>query len=139
MRQNAMFTKIVCGITAYAFMLAVLPRPVRAAGLAPESFDQMYSLAQQGNVEALRASVYRGLNIDSLNRDGNTGLCVAAMRGDAYTYNAFRAAGANPHHPCVQRVSNYEGFVNNSRAVPVDATSRDAYGALGKEEYNRDR
>ncbi len=135
MRQNAMFTKIVCGITAYAFMLAVLPRPVRAAGLAPESFDQMYSLAQQGNVEALRASVYRGLNIDSLNRDGNTGLCVAAMRGDAYTYNAFRAAGANPHHPCVQRVSNYEGFVNNSRAVPVDATSRDAYGALGKEEY----
>ena len=135
MRQNALFSKIVCGITAYAFMLAVLPRPVLAAGLAPESFDQMYSLARQGNVEALRASVYRGLNIDSLNRDGNTGLCVAAMRGDAYTYNAFRAAGANPHHPCVQRVSNYEGFVNNSRAVPVDATSRDAYGALGKEEY----
>ena len=135
MRQNALLTKMICSITAYAFMLAVLPRPVQARGLAPLSFERMYALAQQGNVEALRASVYRGLNIDTVDSHGNTGLCIAALRGDSYTYNAFRAAGANPHHPCVQNVSDYEDFVNSSRAVPINATSRDAYSALGKEEY----
>lgn len=135
MLKNTFWSKSVCLLTAYAVAFAAIPRYAHAWGLAPESFDRMYQLAQQGNVEALRASVYRGLNIDSVNRDGDSGLCVAAKRRDAYTYNAFRAAGANPHHPCVQRIKGYESFVENSQAVPVTATARAAYGAMGKETY----
>lgn len=135
MLKNTFWSKSVCLLTAYAVAFAAIPRYAHAWGLAPESFDRMYQLAQQGNVEALRASVYRGLNIDSVNRDGDSGLCVAAKRRDAYTYNAFRAAGANPHHPCVQRINGYESFVENSQAVPVTATARAAYGAMGKETY----
>ena len=135
MLKNTFWNKSVCLLTAYAVAFAAIPRYAHAWGLAPESFDRMYQLAQQGNVEALRASVYRGLDINAVNRDGDSGLCVAAKRRDAYTYNAFRAAGANPHHPCVQRINGYESFVENSQAVPVTATARAAYGAMGKETY----
>ncbi|MBP1532402.1 MAG: hypothetical protein ILA52_02775, partial [Alphaproteobacteria bacterium] len=104
-------------------------------GLPPQSFSKMYALAKSGEVEALRASVFRGLNIDSVNQNGDTGLCVAAQRHDAYAYNSFRAAGANPRHPCTQKISDYEEFVNSYRTVSMEASPREAYGALGKEEY----
>ena len=100
MFKNTLFIKLVCGVTIYSFSLAMIPQNVKAWGLPPESFNKMYSLAQRGDVESLRASVYRGLNIDSVNRNGDTGLCIAAKRRDTYTYNAFRASGANPRHPC---------------------------------------
>ena len=135
MFKNALFIKLVCGVTIYSFSLAMIPQNVKAWGLPPESFNKMYSLAQRGDVEALRASVYRGLNIDSVNRNGDTGLCIAAKRRDTYTYNAFRASGANPRHPCTQRIVGYDDFVQRSSAVPMAANSREAYSALGHEKY----
>ena len=135
MFKNALFIKLVCGVTIYSFSLAMIPQNVKAWGLPPESFNKMYSLAQRGDVEALRASVYRGLNIDSVNRNGDTGLCIAAKRRDTYTYNAFRASGANPRHPCTQRIVGYDDFVQRSSAVPMAANSREAYSAMGREQY----
>ncbi len=135
MFRNALFVKTICGITTYSFLLSTIPSEASAWGLPPESFNKMYSLAQKGDVEALRASVYRGLNIDAVNRSGDTGLCVAAKRRDTYTYNAFRAAGANPRHPCTQRIIGYDNFVERSSAVPMTANSREAYSALGREKY----
>jgi hypothetical protein len=135
MFRNALFVKTICGITIYSFLLSTIPSEASAWGLPPESFNKMYSLAQKGDVEALRASVYRGLNIDAVNRSGDTGLCVAAKRRDTYTYNAFRAAGANPRHPCTQRIIGYDNFVERSSAVPMTANSREAYSALGREKY----
>lgn len=135
MFKNTLFIKLVCGVTIYSFSLAMIPQNVKAWGLPPESFNKMYSLAQRGDVEALRASVYRGLNIDSVNRNGDTGLCIAAKRRDTYTYNAFRASGANPRHPCTQRIVGYDDFVQRSSAVPMTANSREAYSAMGREQY----
>lgn len=137
MLKNSSLTKIICLTTATSFSLAVLlPYQAKAYPLAPLSFRQMYSLAQNGEVEALRASVRRGMNIDVVNSNGDTGLCIAAKRRDSYTYNAFRAAGANPHHPCIQNVDDYEEFVNSSNAVPVTAVPREAYGKIGHESYS---
>ncbi len=135
MFKNTLFIKLVCGVTIYSFSLAMIPQNVKAWGLPPESFNKMYSLAQRGDVESLRASVYRGLNIDSVNRNGDTGLCIAAKRRDTYTYNAFRASGANPRHPCTQRIVGYDDFVQRSSAVPMTANSREAYSAMGREQY----
>lgn len=135
MLKNSLFAKTVYGISIYSFVFALLPQNAKAWGLAPESFNRMYSMAHNGEVEGLRASVYRGLNIDSVNSRGDTGLCVAARRHDIRAYNAFRASGANPRHPCTQRIYDYEEFVSNSNAVPFVANSREAYSALGKEEY----
>ncbi len=135
MFKNTLFSKAVGILTLYAFSSAVLPHPARAErGLAPISFDEMYSLAQNGEVEALRASVYRGLNIDSVNSAGDTGLCIAARRHDVYTYNSFRAAGANPRHPCTQKISDYNNFLEKSQVVGLDGTSREALSAMGNKE-----
>lgn len=137
MQKNASFNKFICFTTAISFSFAVmLPYTAKANNLAPLSFKKMYSLAQNGDVEALRASVRRGMNIDVVTPDGDTGLCIAAKRHDAYTYNTFRAAGANPHHPCIQNIDDYEEFVNSSKAVPVTAVPREAYGRIGAESYS---
>lgn len=136
MFKSTPFKNVICITTLFSFALTILPHRAAAYNLAPESFSDMYRLAQSGDVESLRASVFRGLNIDSLNGNGDTGLCVAAKRHDAYAYNAFRAAGANPHHPCVQNIPDYEEFVNSSRAAPVTETPRAAYGRMGKEAYS---
>jgi len=126
---------MLCLTTIISFSAAIFPQKIYAGTLTPLSFSQMYNLAQAGDVEALRASVRRGMNIDSLNTDGNTGLCLAAQNRDAYTYNAFRAAGANPRHPCTQRISDYENFINSSKAVSLQSSARDAYGTMGKEHF----
>ena len=138
MLKSALLKKTICMTTIFSFAFANLPGSASAYSyrLTPESFEEMYSLAQRGRVEALRASVNRGLNIDAMNADGDTGLCVAAHRRDSYTYNAFRAAGANPHHPCTQNIDNYSGFIASSNAVSEDSTPRAAYGAIGKEKYS---
>jgi len=103
-----------------------------AAGLAPEDFDKMYSLAHNGEVYALRGSVQRGLNIDSLDRYGNTGLCVSIYRKDQRAYNTFRAAGANPRHPCTQNIppEQYRSFMSSPRVVAVNETPRMAYNVI---------
>lgn len=138
MLKNAIFKKTICATTIFSFAMTGIVRTANAYGyrLTPESFEKMYSLAQNGRVESLRASINRGLNIDAMNENGDTGLCVAARRHDIYTYNAFRAAGANPRHPCTQNISNYNSFVTSSRAVPVTSTPRAAYGYIGKEKYS---
>ena len=135
MFDNSIISKTICVSVMGSVMLSCLPARVEAQMLVPESFSRMYSLAQQGNVEALRGSVHRGMNIDVMDENGDTGLCIAAKRRDAYTYNAFRAAGANPRHPCTQNVSGYESFVNSSGVVSVNSTARAAYGKMGKESY----
>ena len=135
MFNNKIILKTVGLLSLASFSLAIATPEVEAYNLSPLSFNKMYNLAQNGEVEALRASVRRGMNIDSINQNGDTGLCVAAQNRDAYTYNAFRAAGANPRHPCVQKIKYYEDFVNNSKAVSVTATPREAYGTMGKEKY----
>ncbi|MBQ8481155.1 MAG: hypothetical protein IJ532_01315 [Alphaproteobacteria bacterium] len=138
MLKSALLKKTVCITTIFSFALANLPRIANAYGyrLTPESFEEMYALAQNGRVEALRSSINRGLNIDVMNSNGDTGLCVAARRHDSYTYNSFRAAGANPRHPCTQNIEDYDNFINSSRAVPVTSTPRAAYGYIGKENYS---
>lgn len=103
-----------------------------AAGLAPEDFNKMYALAHNGEVYALRGSVQRGLNIDSLDKYGNTGLCVSIYRNDQRAYNTFRAAGANPRHPCTQNIptARYESFMSSSRVVAVNETPRQAFNVI---------
>ena len=135
MLKNTLFSKAVGVVTLYAFTSAVLPHSAYAGrGLAPLSFNEMYSLAENGKVETLRASVYRGLNIDAVNSDGDTGLCVAARRHDVYTYNALRASGANPRHPCTQKISGYETFLEKTDVVGLKGNSREALSAMGNKE-----
>ena len=125
--------KAIVFVTIYAFLLATLPA---YAYLPPISNAQMYTLATQGNVPALRAAVQRGLNIDTLDRYGNTALCHAILQRNYTAYNALRAAGANPYHPCVRNLRNgyYDSFLSSKRVAPTTANSREAYAYIGDDD-----
>ena len=126
--------KVIYFVTVYAFLFASLPAQ---AYLPPISNAQMYTLATQGNVRALRAAMQRGLNIDTLDRYGNTALCHAIIQRNYTAYNTLRAAGANPYHPCVRnlREGYYDFFLASKRVVPTTANSREAYAYMGEEEF----
>ena len=118
----------------YSFLLFAFPAK---ATLPPLSNAQIYTLASRGNVYALRAAVQRGLNIDSIDRRGNTALCHSIIQRNYTAYNALRAAGANPNHPCMQRIipQNRESFLSSKRVVPTTANSRQAFSYVGDEEF----
>ena len=125
MFKNTLFTKVVCLTTMCAFTFAIAPKPATAQmRLSPISFNEMYELAHDGDVESLRAAIYRGMNIDSTNSRGDTGLCMAARRRDVHAYNSFIVAGANPRHQCTQNVSGYSSFVSRSDVIGGGANSQ---------------
>lgn len=97
----------------------------------------MYSLASQGQVRALRGAVQRGLNIDVMDRNGNTGLCHSIWKRNYTAYNAFQASGANPRHPCIQKIptDRYDSFMSSWRVSDVKATSREAYNYFNEGEF----
>ena len=106
-----------------------------AASLSPLDFNHMYALAAQGNKGALSAAQNRGLNIDAVNSEGDTGLCVAARFHNATAYSSFRSAGANPNHPCTWDIPDYKSFVY-SYAVQKQATWYDS-GYVETASYER--
>ena len=94
-------------------VLTILFSPCAEAylqSLPPESFRDMYWMAAKGDVSALNSARARGLNIDSVNSNGDTGLCLAARYRNQTAYRSFLRAGANPSHPCTWNVSGYEDF-----------------------------
>ncbi|MBR2299873.1 MAG: hypothetical protein IJ870_04795 [Alphaproteobacteria bacterium] len=87
--------------------------------LSPESFRALYALAQRGDVSAINAARSRGLNIDSVNSSGDTGLCVAARNRDRRAYKSFLQSGANPSHPCTWEINGYREFMQSVVINPV--------------------
>lgn len=88
--------------------------------LSPQDFNKMYYLAQNGKVGILREAVNRGLNIDAVNPNGDTGLCIAVKRKDYVAYNTFRMSGANPRHRCTYAMyDQYQEFLEDSDAARV--------------------
>ena len=66
----------------------------------------------------MRDAVNRGLDIDSVNLNGDTGLCIAVKRNDYVAYNSFRMSGANPRHACTYRIlEEYREFLASNRAA----------------------
>ncbi len=89
--------------------------------LSPRDFNKMYYLASKGKVGILREAVNRGLNIDAVNPNGDTGLCIAIKRKDYIAYNSFRMSGANPRHGCTYEISQqYREFLQGSKAAQAD-------------------
>lgn len=134
-KKPSIFRILVTFVTIYSFLLVATPAQ---AYLAPISNAQMYALAVQGNVPALRAAVQRGLNIDSLDRNGDTALCYAVRQRNYTAYNTLRAAGANPNPPCMQQIiaQNRDSFLASRRIVPTTANSRQAYAYLGDDDLS---
>jgi hypothetical protein len=97
-------------------VLCVLPAAANAQKLPPASFNDMYVAASQGKIGILKDAVYRGMDINAVNENGDTGLCMAIRRWDYRAYNSFRAAGAAPQTYCTGTIprEQYEDFMSSS-------------------------
>lgn len=131
------FNKIVSTITLLSFYYASVPIKNARANLPPLNLSQMYDKAARGEVYTLRAAVQRGMNIDTIDRNGNTGLCHAIRRNNKVAYNAFRSAGANPRHSCTQNIPSdqYQAFMDSSGVVAETSSPRAAYSYFNRGEY----
>ena len=97
--------------------------------LSPQYFEQMYAMASRGNVSGLNNARSRGLNIDSVNSNGDTGLCAAARRRDRTAFRSFLQAGANSHHPCTWEVDGYQSFMQSATRTPQTNWDTAIWGA----------
>ena len=87
--------------------------------LAPQNFNALYALASRGDVSAINNARSRGLNIDSVNADGDTGLCVAAKLRNRTAFRSFLQSGANPSHPCTWNINGYQSFMQSAVQTPA--------------------
>ena len=98
-----------------------------AAMLSPDNFNKMYYVASQGRVDILRQAINRGLDIDSVNAVGDTGLCIAIKRKNQVAFNSFRMVGANTRHPCTYRISEeYRAFLNSGTTATATTAAPEA-------------
>lgn len=98
-------------LTTTAF--SVLSASAANAYLSPLSFNEMYAHASQGNLQVLNNAVLRGMNINAVNRDGDTGICVAVRRNDHTAFETFRKAGAQTYPRCLNNINGkqYKKFM----------------------------
>jgi len=87
--------------------------------LSPQSFNALYNLAANGDVSAINNARSRGLDIDSVNANGDTGLCVAAKRKNKKAFKSFLQSGANPSHRCTWEIDDYRDFLRSVIQKPV--------------------
>ncbi len=128
--------RYISAVVLAAFLVANDARAYYVFGqLSPENFNKMYALASHGEVASLREAIGRGLYIDSLNSEGDTGLCVAVKRGNRVAYNSFRMSGANPHHACTYRMyDEYRRFLASNQVASTRKVVGDAASLYYEEE-----
>ena len=94
------FSKALSFTTAFSLVSAATAE----AYLAPLSFNEMYAYASQGKLTVLNNAILRGMDINAVNADGDTGICVAIRRNDHLAYTTMRRAGAHPGPRCLDSI-----------------------------------
>lgn len=94
------------------------------------AFNAMYYKARQGDLPGLVNMVSGGVNVDMVNSNGDTGLCLAAKSRDMRAYNTFLSAGADSAHSCTTEIPGYTTFAKRSgyQTYEYTAPERSVYG-----------
>ncbi|MBQ8870229.1 MAG: hypothetical protein IJ019_02500 [Alphaproteobacteria bacterium] len=114
-----MFSKIIKISMLFLYALTGFSISVNAGYLSPQNFNALYAMAAKGNVTAINNAKARGLDIDSTNANGDTGLCVAARKRDKKAYKSFLQSGANPSHYCTWDIVGYREFIQSVINTPT--------------------
>ena len=115
-------------LAAIAFICTAAARVSQAYNLSPISFENLYRIAADGDLQGLKDVQRRGLNLDSPNMDGDTAVCVAIKRQDYLAYKTLIRAGAKSNPDCVERLPEYahKNFLanyNQKYAAPQTPTN----------------
>lgn len=117
--MKKMFLRLFFTFLFAVFGMFAAPAEAYLEQLSPQSFNALYDLASRGNVSAINNARSRGLNIDSVNANGDTGLCVAAKYKNRQAFKSFLQSGANPYHRCTWEISGYRDFLRSVVEKPV--------------------
>jgi len=90
-------------LSAVFLCVAVLVWSIQSAQ-AISFADYVYHNIQRGNVSQVKSYLVRGYNIDAVNPNGMSALCIAVERRDARTYQQLLRLGASPRHYCMNKV-----------------------------------
>ena len=115
-------------LAAMAFICTTAARISQAYNLPPISFENLYRIAADGDLQGLKDVQRRGLNLDSPNMDGDTAVCAAIKRQDYLAYKTLIRAGAKSNPDCVKRLPEYahKNFLanyNQKYAAPQTPTN----------------
>ena len=115
-------------LAAMAFICTAAAQVSQAYNLSPISFENLYRIAADGDLQGLKDVQRRGLNLDSPNMDGDTAVCVAIKRQDYLAYKTLIRAGAKSNPDCVERLPEYahKNFLanyNQKYAAPQTPTN----------------
>ncbi|MBR1605491.1 MAG: hypothetical protein IJ660_05245 [Alphaproteobacteria bacterium] len=127
--------KIFFGKSCIALYATSLFMSSSQAAIPVSNFNALYNAASNRKVDIISRAIARGMDIDSTDYNGNTGLCQAIRRNDVTAYRVFLHFGANPNHSCILRIprSQYSYFVSSIhqyQAGDYSASARYAKGSL---------
>ena len=109
-----------------------------ASRLTPQDFNRMYYIASLGRVDILRNAVNRGMDINTVNQNGDTGLCIAIKRNNYVAYESFRRAGANVKHPCTSKIrAQYSAFMGGKNIKQQQIVNKTYKSLYYPEDDNR--
>lgn len=109
-----------------------------ASRLTPQDFNRMYYIASLGRVDILRNAVNRGMNINTVNQNGDTGLCIAIKRNNHVAFESFRRAGANVKHPCTNKIrTQYAAFMGRQNSKQQIEANKKYKSLYYPEEENK--
>ena len=112
-----------------AAVFGILPQTgAEAYNLAPQSFENFYAVAAEGDLQGLKNMQRRGLNMDATNQNGDTAVCVAVKKQDYLAYKTLIRAGAKSHPACLEKIPEYahKSFLanyNQKYAAPETPTN----------------
>ncbi len=86
-------------------LLLVLCCSCLTSAYAVSFADFAYEKAAKNQINQLRPYLRKGLRIDLPNSEGDTALCQAVKKNNYTAYIKLRRLGANPQHPCMQKVN----------------------------------
>ena len=66
----------------------------------------VYHKARTGDIQTIHKYLYRGYNLDSVDKEGNSALCIAISKNDIFAYRKIKSLGAKTNHPCTKKFKN---------------------------------
>src|SRR5574344_2592455 len=101
------FNKSLAIFFSLALSCVLGSKDAEAYNLAPQSFENFYAVAAEGDLQGLKNMQRRGLNMDATNQNGDTAVCVAVKKQDYLAYKTLIRAGAKSHPACLEKIPEY--------------------------------
>ena len=100
------FNKSLAIFFSLALSCVLGSKGAEAYNLAPQSFENFYAVAAEGDLQGLKNMQRRGLNMDATNQNGDTAVCVAVKSKTTLPTKLLFAPVPNHIQPVLKKSPN---------------------------------